>query len=82
MMMMRSFNLFIAFHFRCMSSSYCFTCHLKDIGDREGKYYAINIPLKDGIDDTSFTRLFKTVCQCALFYGYFDILVLMSYLGM
>ena len=34
---------------------------LKDIGEREGKYYAINIPLKDGIDDTSFTRLFKTV---------------------
>jgi acetoin utilization deacetylase AcuC-like enzyme len=35
--------------------------HLKDIGEREGKYYAINIPLKDGIDDSGFTRLFKTV---------------------
>jgi len=34
---------------------------LKDIGEREGKYYAINIPLKDGIDDASFTRLFKTI---------------------
>ena len=34
---------------------------LKDIGEREGKFYAINVPLKDGIDDTSFTRLFKTV---------------------
>ncbi|WVZ85523.1 hypothetical protein U9M48_032442 [Paspalum notatum var. saurae] len=30
-------------------------------GEREGKYYAINIPLKDGIDDASFTRLFKTI---------------------
>ena len=34
---------------------------LKEIGEREGKFYAINVPLKDGIDDTSFTRLFKTV---------------------
>jgi acetoin utilization deacetylase AcuC-like enzyme len=57
-------------------------CHLKDIGDREGKYYAINIPLKDGIDDNSFTRLFKTVSRCALFYGYFHVLVLKSYRGM
>ncbi|XP_039819637.1 histone deacetylase 9-like isoform X4 [Panicum virgatum] len=37
------------------------TGDIKDIGEREGKYYAINIPLKDGIDDTSFTRLFKTI---------------------
>lgn len=36
-------------------------CHSKEIGEREGKYYAINVPLKDGIDDASFTRLFKTV---------------------
>ena len=34
---------------------------MKEIGEREGKYYAINVPLKDGIDDASFTRLFKTV---------------------
>lgn len=33
----------------------------KEIGEREGKFYAINVPLKDGIDDASFTRLFKTV---------------------
>ena len=33
----------------------------KETGEREGKFYAINVPLKDGIDDTSFTRLFKTV---------------------
>ena len=38
------------------------TCYvLKETGEREGKFYAINVPLKDGIDDTSFTRLFKTV---------------------
>ncbi|KAK7262193.1 hypothetical protein RJT34_29755 [Clitoria ternatea] len=33
----------------------------KEIGEREGKFYAINVPLKDGIDDPSFTRLFKTI---------------------
>jgi acetoin utilization deacetylase AcuC-like enzyme len=45
-----------------MRSSFWFTSlSFKDIGEREGKYYAINIPLKDGIDDASFTRLFKTV---------------------
>ncbi|OEL19738.1 Histone deacetylase 9 [Dichanthelium oligosanthes] len=37
------------------------TGDIKDIGEREGKYYSINIPLKDGIDDSSFTRLFKTI---------------------
>ncbi|CAL5017153.1 unnamed protein product [Urochloa decumbens] len=37
------------------------TGDIKDRGEREGKYYAINIPLKDGIDDSSFTRLFKTI---------------------
>lgn len=36
---------------------------LKDIGEREGKYYAINVPLKDGIDDASFIRLFKIVSR-------------------
>ncbi|GFZ12667.1 histone deacetylase 9 [Actinidia rufa] len=34
---------------------------LKEIGEREGKFYAINVPLKDGIDDTSFARHFKTI---------------------
>lgn len=34
---------------------------MKEVGEREGKFYAINVPLKDGIDDTSFNRLFKTV---------------------
>ncbi|KAL5976394.1 Histone deacetylase 9 [Asimina triloba] len=37
------------------------TGDVKEIGEREGKYYAINVPLKDGIDDLSFTRLFKTI---------------------
>lgn len=38
----------------------------KEIGEREGKFYAINVPLKDGIDDASFTRLFKTVSSARI----------------
>ncbi|CAN6452418.1 unnamed protein product [Victoria cruziana] len=34
---------------------------LKDIGEKEGTYYAVNVPLKDGMDDSSFTRLFKMI---------------------
>lgn len=34
---------------------------MKDVGERDGKFYAINVPFKDGIDDSSFTRLFRTV---------------------
>ncbi|CAB4282969.1 unnamed protein product [Prunus armeniaca] len=37
------------------------TGDVKEVGEREGKFYAINVPLKDGIDDTSFNRLFKTI---------------------
>ncbi|XP_070016938.1 histone deacetylase 17 isoform X2 [Nicotiana sylvestris] len=34
---------------------------LKDTGERDGRFYSINVPLKDGIDDGIFTRLFKTI---------------------
>ncbi|KAG5566569.1 hypothetical protein RHGRI_002203 [Rhododendron griersonianum] len=37
------------------------TGDVKEIGEKEGKFYAINVPLKDGIDDASFNRLFKTI---------------------
>lgn len=40
---------------------------MKEIGEREGKFYAINVPLKDGIDDGSFTRLFRTVSSIKIF---------------
>ena len=29
--------------------------------DCRGKYYAMNVPLKDGIDDQSYAALFKPV---------------------
>ncbi|XP_077220334.1 histone deacetylase 6-like [Tasmannia lanceolata] len=39
------------------------TGHLKDIGYGQGKYYALNVPLNDGMDDVSFRGLFRPVIQ-------------------
>lgn len=32
-----------------------------DIGGGAGKHYALNVPLKDGIDDDSYIKLFKSI---------------------
>jgi len=37
-----------------------------DVGARTGKYYAVNFPLKDGMDDESYTAIFKPVIQKAM----------------
>ena len=34
---------------------------LRDIGAGKGKYYAVNYPLRDGIDDESYEAIFKPV---------------------
>ncbi|KAL6011420.1 Histone deacetylase 6 [Asimina triloba] len=39
------------------------TGHLKDIGFGQGKYYALNVPLNDGMDDESFRGLFRPIIQ-------------------
>ncbi|OUS42020.1 hypothetical protein BE221DRAFT_142745 [Ostreococcus tauri] len=36
---------------------------LRDIGINSGKYYSVNVPLNDGIDDKIFVDLFKFVMQ-------------------
>jgi len=36
------------------------TGDLKDIGANKGKYYSLNFPLRDGMDDDSFIQLFQT----------------------
>ena len=41
------------------------TGDIKDVGHSKGKYYAINFPLKDGIDDVSYESIFKPVCCVA-----------------
>lgn len=37
------------------------TGDLKDIGESNGKYYSLNVPLRDGIDDESFQNLYKPI---------------------
>lgn len=32
-----------------------------DIGVKAGKYYAVNVPLQDGIDDISYENVFKPI---------------------
>ncbi|KAK3014252.1 hypothetical protein RJ639_008468 [Escallonia herrerae] len=39
------------------------TGHIKDIGVGLGKYYALNVPLNDGMDDVSFRSLFRPTIQ-------------------
>lgn len=37
------------------------TGHANEIGHKDGKYYSINVPLKDGIDDANYLKLFKPI---------------------
>jgi histone deacetylase 1/2 len=37
------------------------TGDLRDIGAGRGKYYAVNFPLRDGIDDDTYETIFKPV---------------------
>lgn len=37
------------------------TGDLYEIGKQEGKYFSVNVPLKDGIDDKSYHSLFKPI---------------------
>ncbi|ESQ53048.1 hypothetical protein EUTSA_v10025146mg [Eutrema salsugineum] len=37
------------------------TGHIQDIGYGNGKYYSLNVPLDDGIDDESYHLLFKPI---------------------
>tara|TARA_B100000519_G_C14258576_1_gene446367 strand:+ start:3840 stop:4991 length:1152 start_codon:yes stop_codon:yes gene_type:complete len=39
------------------------TGHLQDVGQHRGKYYSVNVPLKDGIDDETYEHLFKPIMQ-------------------
>eukprot|EP00270_Netrium_digitus_P000510 TRINITY_DN10560_c0_g1_i1.p1 TRINITY_DN10560_c0_g1~~TRINITY_DN10560_c0_g1_i1.p1 ORF type:complete len:441 (+),score=102.48 TRINITY_DN10560_c0_g1_i1:178-1500(+) len=37
------------------------TGDVKEFGEKDGKYYSVNVPLKDGIDDAGFLRVFKPI---------------------
>ena len=44
------------------------TGDLYEIGTKGGKYYSVNVPLMDGIDDAGYLYVFKPVVQAAIFY--------------
>ena len=37
------------------------TGDLKDVGANQGRYYALNFPLRDGIEDNSYREIFEPV---------------------
>jgi len=37
-----------------------------EIGKRRGKYYSVNVPLRDGIDDKGYHYLFKPIIQAVM----------------
>ncbi|KAJ2829327.1 histone deacetylase [Coemansia erecta] len=39
------------------------TGDLRDIGEAKGKHYAVNFPLRDGIDDVGYQSVFKPVIE-------------------
>lgn len=39
------------------------TGHIKDIGVAAGKYYSLNVPLNDGVNDDNFRSLFRPIIQ-------------------
>lgn len=39
------------------------TGSLSDIGEKNGRYYSLNVPLKDGLDDATFKQLFQPVME-------------------
>ncbi|XP_010248619.1 PREDICTED: histone deacetylase 6 isoform X1 [Nelumbo nucifera] len=52
------------------------TGHLKDIGAGPGKYYAMNVPLNDGMDDESFRGLFRPIIHKVMEVYQPDVVVL------
>ncbi|KAE8351447.1 hypothetical protein BDV28DRAFT_19256 [Aspergillus coremiiformis] len=42
------------------------TGELRDIGVGQGKYYAVNFPLRDGIDDISYKSIFEPVIKSVM----------------
>lgn len=42
------------------------TGELRDIGVGNGKYYAVNIPLRDGIDNVSYKSIFEPVIKAVM----------------
>ncbi|KAI1871105.1 hypothetical protein JX265_006145 [Neoarthrinium moseri] len=52
------------------------TGELRDIGIGQGKYYAVNFPLRDGIDDSSYKSIFEPVISSVMEFYQPDAVVL------
>ena len=42
------------------------SCIARPSLQKHGKYYSVNVPLRDGTDDATFHRLFKPIMQVLL----------------
>lgn len=42
-----------------------------EIGHESGRYYSVNVPLKEGIDDASYIQVFKPVIEVSGFADVF-----------
>jgi len=52
------------------------TGHITDVGAAEGKHYALNVPLSDGIDDATFRDLFQCIMKKVMEVYQPDVVVL------
>jgi histone deacetylase 1/2 len=52
------------------------TGELRDIGIGQGKHYAVNFPLRDGIDDMSYKSIFEPVITKIMEFYQPDVVVL------
>lgn len=42
------------------------TGDISEVGARQGKYYSVNVPLNDGIDDNSYNNLFVPIINSVM----------------
>ncbi|KAK9894760.1 hypothetical protein P389DRAFT_101043 [Cystobasidium minutum MCA 4210] len=54
--------LTVSFH-KYAESFFPGTGHIDEIGNQIGKYFSLNVPLQDGIDNESYVSLFKTIME-------------------
>jgi histone deacetylase HOS2 len=43
------------------------TGHIDEVGNQLGKYFSLNIPLQDGIDNESYVSLFKSIMEPTIY---------------
>jgi histone deacetylase HOS2 len=54
--------LTVSFH-KFSDSFFPGTGHIDEVGNQLGKYFSLNVPLQDGIDNESYVALFKSIME-------------------